>query len=334
MSPAGNHVKALGLILSFRETDIDQLARENIQVRKCLESLGFEVQVIEFEASRYKQSLCAFLNAKKRPGPRLIYINGHGGETKTGQPSHRNGDWDSKVIPWPTLLDLIGSAECDVLTILDCCNAGLAIASSLKREHIKNLHAKELIAAGAWGNTTADRLAPAVCEALQAWCKNSVSRQAASLFRTLMTIIKRMRDEAVREKLKSLKEAEDSHRRSADTASRLRKKAEDIEAKKEKELEKAMKGLSLQDPSATKPLLRLDKNLDSVWEDIAKQESRASEFKAKVKESRKQLKEIKESHPQPIHIQLNSLADPWTLKGGFYGVGGRKNRGGSVGGDY
>lgn len=85
MSPTGHHVKALGLILSFRDTDIEQLAEENVQVRNCLEAIGFEVQVIEFESCRYKQSLAAFLNVKKKPGPRLIYINGHGSETEAGE---------------------------------------------------------------------------------------------------------------------------------------------------------------------------------------------------------------------------------------------------------
>lgn len=115
------------------------------------------------------------------------------------------------------------------------------------------------------------------------------------------------------------------------------RRVENIETKIDKE--KTKTGLSVKDLSAScKQLQKLAKDRDSAWEDVAKEEERSKEFKGAKKELERQLEKIKDRHPQPIYTKLNSRAEPWTLKGGFYGTGsgaGRgKNRRGSVGSEY
>lgn len=78
-------------------------------------------------------------------------------------------------IRWKEISNQIMQAKFDTLMILDCCNAGLAAASSQVGEALNDPeqspetvtnYRKELIGASSWGTDTKDRMSPALWNSL------------------------------------------------------------------------------------------------------------------------------------------------------------------------
>ncbi|KAM7213015.1 hypothetical protein V8F06_011617 [Rhypophila decipiens] len=252
----------------------------------------------------------------------MIYISGHGGEADNRQLElSGKGAWAGKIIEWTTILDIIRAAECDVLVILDCCNAGLAGARGLEDKHTHNLHSKKLIAASDWGSTTEDRLAAALCEALPTWCHGQpTDRQAKSLYQTLLRIMKDKRDAALRESDLAMQECSDSIKREEASLKRLNKKLSALEDKMNNETEKH-DGAKRKGQARDKQWEKLDRETEQVEDIISETEHKIKELRSTKKKLEKDQKGVRKSHPQPFHTNLNPIAGPWTLKGGYYNAG-------------
>ncbi|KAM7190683.1 hypothetical protein V8F33_009347 [Rhypophila sp. PSN 637] len=234
------------------------------------------------------------------------------------QDKHKFGD---KEIKWTTIQDFIGAAECDVLVILDCCNAGLARAIGLEDKHTHNLHPKELITASDWGSTTEDRLAAALCEALPTWCHGQTTdRQATSLYKTLLRTMKDKRDAALRESDLAVQECSDSIKREEASLKRLNKKLLALEAKLDNETEKHG-GAKRKGQASDKQWEKLDREAEKVEKIISETEDMIKALWSTKKKGEKAQNSVRESHPQPFHTNLNPRAGPWTLKGGYYNRG-------------
>ncbi|KAK4213967.1 hypothetical protein QBC37DRAFT_373486 [Rhypophila decipiens] len=299
---------AQGLILFFNNTDPSPVFEENARVQKALEDIGFTVQIIDLETQPFRRAFNNFLS-RARPGPRLIYINAHGRETRDGQ-LNLSGGPKGKHIEWSEILDIIGPALCDVLVILDCKNAGLAAATRLKPEHKKVLYAKELIAAGS--TETYDRLSPALCEAISTWYEESVSHEATSIRRALLAVLQRSRDDALRDKDQGARLCADALKREEDRLAALKKKRAAIDAKVEKEKERP--GLTWRDPKISKPLEKLAADRSRIMESITETKIRVGELQSSKSAWETKADLIRKNHPQPLYTKLNSRAAPWSLR--------------------
>lgn len=88
---------------------------------------------------------------------------------------------DTTFVSWGNIRDLLVAAEHNVLIILDCCCSGGSVASMNRRLHgaiddaPQTVYAKEVISAASWGSSTADRMSPALCKALNQWTGRNLS---------------------------------------------------------------------------------------------------------------------------------------------------------------
>lgn len=105
-------------------------------------------------------------------------------------------------IRWTDISSQIMQAEFDTLMILDCCNAGLAAASSQEEEALNDpgqptetvtRYRKELIGASSWGTDTDDRMSPALLKSL-----DDARREGFSSIST-PSLVRRMNNCLVRE---------------------------------------------------------------------------------------------------------------------------------------
>ncbi|KAF1951962.1 hypothetical protein CC80DRAFT_508321 [Byssothecium circinans] len=102
------------------------------------------------------------------------------------------------MVSWPDISPTILKANSDTLIILDCCNAGLAAATSQKPEALNDLlrkypteRRKELIGACGWEIETGYHLAPALCTVL----KNRLPTGGSDM--STFTLVRDMNNELV-----------------------------------------------------------------------------------------------------------------------------------------
>jgi hypothetical protein len=90
------------------------------------------------------------------------------------EPSERYQDVTS--LRWRDIKKFVTNAKHHVLVILDCCYAGGSLTSrgrglndAVQAPTPGVSYAKESLSAACWGSTTADRMSPALCKALDQW---------------------------------------------------------------------------------------------------------------------------------------------------------------------
>ncbi len=200
------------------------------------------------------------------------------------------------------LKDLIMKAKCDVLVILDCCNAGVVV----KPEDGAVGYSKEVIAATSWGTETYNKLAPALCEALKVWDKQSESRSAKSLFVGINTQLMAMRCDEREQTEEEHKKLSDHYMKAQENIKQLK----DEQAKIEKKMKRLWREEVGQQDIIKGRWVDLPQEIGRLEVDVKCLTDQISNKKTKLKG----LRDNKDKYVQAIYSPWVSRKKDWALR--------------------
>ncbi|CZR69171.1 uncharacterized protein PAC_19071 [Phialocephala subalpina] len=197
---------------------------------------------------------------------------------------------------WQDISNLIMNAQCNVLTILDCCSAGgggtsldsgldKTVENSTKGEGVT--YTKELIAATSWKTKTYNKMSKALCKALSQWEDETISANRLQLD---MTEILRLEAKEKEKKSHKMQEEFDKrHKKVEEDSEKLKKAMTELDEKEEKFKKKdaEMKGDIQGLEAATEKTNQSEQNFKRDKRKLEERERLNGERKGPVEERKK-----------------------------------------------
>ncbi|KAM7207783.1 hypothetical protein V8F20_001825 [Naviculisporaceae sp. PSN 640] len=187
------------LILSFYNINFPKWKQYHATLVDTFKSIQLSVVSGFMDSGNFMWHLEKFLDKRYRR-PRLISLESHGGEDHDGLVLSA-GSRSSASMKRRQIATVIGKAEVDVLTIVNCCHAGAAYIP--KAGNGKN-YAKELITLGGWNDWNyGDTLLSPITSSIKKWFQSGGDSKhgltGEKLYQFMAAAIRHMRQDRIRE---------------------------------------------------------------------------------------------------------------------------------------